>query len=51
VDSLGLAANEGGLEEHLGRAEALVSDDDDVAVGELVARFEFGTLSGVLLIF
>ena len=36
MDARGLLADEGGLEEHFGAAEALSADDDDVSVGQLV---------------
>lgn len=36
VDTRGLLADEGRLEEHLRAAEALVANDDDVAIGKLV---------------
>ena len=36
----GLLADEGGLEEHLGAAEALVADGDHLAVGQLVRLLE-----------
>ena len=48
VDSGGLAPNEGGLEEDLGAAEALISDRDDVAVWELVSLLELRGLGGEL---
>ena len=37
MDAISLASDEGGLEEDLGGAEALGSEDDYVPVGELVA--------------
>ena len=40
MDAASLQADELGLEEYLGAAEALVADGDDVVVGELVAPLE-----------
>merc|ERR1719269_176596 len=48
VDARRLLADERGLEEDLGAAEALVADDDDVAVGELVGLLERRRLRGRL---
>ena len=42
VDAARLHAQEGGLEEGLGAAEALVSEGDHLAVGEFVGLFEGG---------
>jgi len=42
VDSTGLHTKEGWLEEGLGASEPLVSDGDDLSVGELVALLEGG---------
>ena len=47
-DAVHLEAGEVGLEEDLGAAEALVADDDDVAVGELEGLLEGGGLGGLL---
>merc|ERR1712176_105956 len=40
VDTLGLHTEEGGLEEGLGAAEALVADGDDLTIGKLVVLLE-----------
>ena len=48
MDTTGLLSNETGLEEDLGAPEALVGDDDDVSVGELVALLELRGLGGIL---
>merc|ERR1719178_251185 len=48
VDAAGLLADEARLEEDLRAAEALVADDDDVSVGELVALLERRGLGGGL---
>ena len=42
VDAARLHAQEGGLEQGLGAAEAVVSDGDHLAVGEFVGLFERG---------
>mmetsp|Transcript_13713 Transcript_13713/g.28060 ORF Transcript_13713/g.28060 Transcript_13713/m.28060 type:complete len:392 (+) Transcript_13713:62-1237(+) len=48
VDAGGLTADEGGLEEHLGAAEPLVSDGDDVSIGQLVRLLKLRRLVGEL---
>merc|ERR1711939_578461 len=48
VDARGLLADEGRLEEDLGSAEALVTNGDDVAVGQLVGLVDGGRLGGSL---
>mmetsp|Transcript_20284 Transcript_20284/g.50623 ORF Transcript_20284/g.50623 Transcript_20284/m.50623 type:complete len:329 (+) Transcript_20284:309-1295(+) len=48
VDARGLHAQEGGLEERLGAAEALVANGDDLTVGELVRLLEGGGGGGGL---
>ena len=48
VNAVGLLANEGGLEEHLGAAEALVADSDDLAIGQLVRLLQLRRLGGLL---
>ncbi len=48
VDARGFLADEARLEEHLGAAEALAADSDDVAVWELVSLLLVGTLAGGL---
>ena len=47
-DAVHLEAGEVGLEEDLRATEALVADDDDVAVGELEGLLEGGGLGGLL---
>merc|ERR1711963_1336796 len=46
VDSAGLHAEEGGLEESLGAPEPLVADGDDLTVGKLVGLLQGGGCSG-----
>merc|ERR1712176_255498 len=48
VDSGDLKTNEGGLEECLGSPESLVSDSDDLSVGELVGLLEGAGAGGGL---
>lgn len=48
VDSAGLETENGGLEEGLGGAEALVADGDDLTVGKLVGLLEGRALAGGL---
>merc|ERR1719310_680624 len=48
MDARRLLANEAGLEEHLGTAEAFASDGDDVTVRQLVGFLLVGTLAGLL---
>ena len=46
VDSSSFHSDEGRLEEHLGAAESLVSDGDDLAVREFVALFKRRRVGG-----
>ena len=48
VDTAALEAEDGGLEESLGGAEALVADGDDLAVRKLVGLLEAGALGSSL---
>jgi len=48
VDTTALEAEDGGLEEGLGGAEALVADGDDLTVGKLVGLLEAGALGSGL---
>mmetsp|Transcript_26371 Transcript_26371/g.57835 ORF Transcript_26371/g.57835 Transcript_26371/m.57835 type:complete len:225 (+) Transcript_26371:289-963(+) len=47
-DAVHLEAGQVGLEEDLGTAEALVANDDDVAVGELEGLLKGGRFGGLL---
>merc|ERR1712078_817356 len=47
VDALLLHADQGGVEQHLGAAEALRAHDDGVAVGELVLLLQGGVLGAL----
>mmetsp|Transcript_32752 Transcript_32752/g.82596 ORF Transcript_32752/g.82596 Transcript_32752/m.82596 type:complete len:425 (-) Transcript_32752:238-1512(-) len=48
VDPRRLQADERGLEQHLGAAEALVADGDDLTIGKLIRLLDGGGLGGSL---
>jgi hypothetical protein len=48
VDTAALQTQDGGLEQGLGSAEALVSDGDDLSIGQLVGLLQAGGLAGGL---